>query len=162
MKSTAPPISGTRTIKRERLDRATMRALDEHSTHRVNRLCGHESAWDPLKKKLVRAVMTLSVVGTDSTPLTDGLAAYCAFLAGELELNEALDLPAEEEEARLRQFAPHALEALDARTAPLEGASADPVKAALARVFDDIRAELLAARGDELWTISLDDWTVAA
>lgn len=164
MKSTTPPASGTRrTIERERLDHATMRALRELQTHRRTRLSG-ESAWDPLKKKLVHAATTLSIMGTDSTPLTDNLAAYCAFLASELEVNEALDLPADEEESRLRSFAPHALETLDVLTAPLhtKDAAADPVRRTLAKSFDAIRAELLAARGDKMWTISHDDWTVAA
>lgn len=146
---TAPPPSlYCRTMERERVDQATMHAIGQRREHRANRRNGTTSAWDPLERKVVDAATTLwELAPTTCTPLTEDLAAYCAFLAHELELNESMDLPASEDWARLRTLAPRALHALDAISEPFlsEAAEANPVTRSLASAFGALRAELFVA-----------------
>lgn len=151
---TAPPPSlYSRTMDRERVDSATMNAFGQRREHRANRRNGSTSAWDSLEKKVVIAATALwELAPNGATPLTADLAAYCAFLAHELAMNESLDLPADEDQARLRSIAPQALQALDAISEPFlsEAAEANPVTRSLAHAFGAIRAELFVASGMSL------------
>lgn len=152
---TAPPPSiYSRTMHRERVDRATMHSFGQRREHRAHRKNGDGSAWDSLEKRVVHAATTLWELAPQSTPLTEDLAAYCAFLAWELELNESMDLAPSEDATRLRMLAPRALDALDAISAPFltEAAEANPVTRALAHAFGAIRAELFVASGMSLLT----------
>lgn len=153
--STAPPPEGyARAMRRERIDRNILRALGERRVYRALRRNGSSSAWDRLEELVANASTSL----WENCELTDAigedLAAFCAFLARELEINEQLDLPSDEDSARLRSLAPRALDALDAITAPLVLGEADPHTRTLARTFGAIRAELLAFGGAELFKVA--------
>jgi len=115
----------------ELIDQNILRALGERRVYRALRRNGVSSAWDRLEILVARA-STMIWEQTD-VPGTE-LVSYCSFLARELEINEELDLPADEDAARLRSLAPRALDALDG----IE----QLVPCSLATTFGAIRAEL--------------------
>lgn len=142
-----PPSTFGRAMRRERIDLTILRALGERRAYRTLRRHGSSSAWDRLEHLVALASTALWENGDGSDALSEDLGAFCAFLARELEINEQLDLPADKDRARLRELAPRALDALDAITGPLVVEESRPHLRALARVFGNLRAELLGACG---------------
>lgn len=143
--STAPPPSMyARAMRRERIDRTILRALGERRVYRTLRRNGSSSSWDRLEQLVTHASTSLWENCDLTGALGEDLAAFCAFLARELEINEQLDLDFTKDAARLRSLAPRALDALDAITAPLVLGEEDPHTRSLAKTFGAIRAELFA------------------
>ncbi len=77
--------------------------------HRTNLSSGR---WEGLEEDLAHASASVAFVEDDAIAVD--LLEYCAFLADEIEANERLDLFADEEDVRIEQLAPYAVEALDA------------------------------------------------
>jgi hypothetical protein len=149
-----PPATYSNRMNRERIDQLVLRSLGERRVFRTLRRNGNTSAWDGLEALVATAATTLWEVCPFESALGDDLAAFCAFMARELEINEQMDLPSDKDMARLQSLAPRALDALDAITAPLVFGDGDPATRTLARAFGAVRAELLSK--GVVWHAGLD------
>lgn len=136
-----PPDNYATALRRERLDATILRSLGERRALRQLRTAG-PSAWDELEGLVMGASTVAWETADASSPLHEDVLAFCAFLARELAVTEGLDLPYEDEVARLQELAPRALAALD----EIAVDSSAPQRRALAVAFRSLRAALLEAQ----------------
>jgi hypothetical protein len=136
--------------RRERLDASILRALGERRLLRLVRSNAPSGDCDLLEQLLARAATLLweTSSATVHLEMLDDLLAWCAFVARELEVTEALDLAAPAERERLRSFAARAIAALDTVAPGLfapQPKTAPALARALASTFGNLRAALVAA-----------------